>query len=209
MTLLMVSYIICLVLSFFISTQEFAHNYLQINKSLLYSKNFYFNLYGFVHGLISCAMLWFIIYKGIINGSDNISVILTSIGIGLGIKGFTNISFFDKKIDDTNTIHYGPKDITQKLEKYLKPVIIRRHDMAIKEIIQNRKTYLSAFDEADIKGALVKYLPLDEKKGGEYVRESYIRLVPEWGLFEVQESYIEKYGISRYKTAIKSLNNKN
>lgn len=201
----LIFYIVCFLLSFLISSLEFAHNNYPLNKMLLYKNNIYFIIYGVGHGVISSGILFFMYDSNLFEHGNHLIFLLTAIGVGIGIKGFTHISFYEREIEGAGSISYGPKQLFKMIEKYLSPHVKERHDIAIKKYIQKKEKKLNDFDKAELITALKKYLPLEHKKNRDYLETSFLALMPEWEPFDIQEYYIEKYGINRYNMAIKDL----
>lgn len=202
-------YAFCFILSFLVSSLEYSHNHFQVNKRLLFFSNQFFLIHGIIYGLLSCFIMYITKLNLITESSNHFHVFFIAFTVGLGIKGFTNISFYEKKNDKDNIINYGPKQAFIKLEKYLFPMIEERHDLAVKGYIQKNSIDTKDYSFEMIKEALLKFIPLKHKKDGEYLKKTFLQLIPEWDLFDIQEYYIEIYGICRYKKALCFLKAKN
>lgn len=205
MSLINFSYVICFAFSYFISSFEFAQNNYPKNKKLLYRKNIYFNVYGICHGIVSTVLLCYLLDKKVIDDTNTWGVIFTAIGIGLGINGLTSISFFDKKLNDTTNLSIGPKELIDRIERYLIPEVKEKHDVAIKSYIKSKSKHVDKYEKEEIIKAFMEFIPFDKKRNSDYLQKSYFQLLPGWEIFEIQEYYIDEFGVDRYDRAIKSL----
>ncbi len=194
-----------------ISMLEYGHRKFRKNYLLLFVISLPFHLYGFLHGLLAVLIYWVLSEKHLL-ATGEVAFVLNPLLVGLGIKGITNLNFYNivsakGKEEKMEITPLGPKLIMDSIEKYSETLIEDNHDKYLDmQIHQSLKNPLQQIPTATLLKEMPKFLP-----------HSLERVVQVAFMDEVKESiathkgdlhfamrlFVSQYGLSRYKMFVK------
>lgn len=205
------------VIAYPISMLEYGYRKFQSNYPLLFRISLPFHVYGFAHGVLAVFVYWVLWMKGFLPEGE-VAAVLNPLGVGLGIKGITNLNFYsivstqgastEKKTDAPMT-PVGPKLIMDSIEKYSEAFIENSHDQYLDSYIHKSiDNCLKTLPSEKIITELIKHLPHSTKK---IIRQAFKDEVEqsirdsEGDLYFAMRLFVSQYGLSRYKRFINQI----
>lgn len=191
---------------------EYGHRKFRTNYLLLFKISFPFHLYGIAHGILAAFIYWILDAKGFLP-SGKVADVLNPITIGLGIKGLTNLNFYNivsshNKTDSASEDRIqmtpvGSKLIMDSIEKYCENLIENSHDHYLDAYIHKSiyTTLQKRHSEVIIK-TIAKHLPYSTKK---IIRIAFIKEVEQsildgdGDMYFAMRLFVNQYGLSRFK----------
>ncbi|MEH0155620.1 hypothetical protein V6R21_15845 [Limibacter armeniacum] len=195
-------YFLTFLFSFIISTIQFGEENIGKDYSYLYGESASFWAYGIIHGLLSVLVLVFLVEKNILSSPNLLDKFIYAAALGLSLKGFANISFFNKQVNNDQTISFGPKLIMDYLDNYLGSRIIELHDdIILKRIATALTTNLTKYDQAELNEILAEYIP----KSNKLQKESFKLELENATKIDSLRFFINQYGMKRFDIMIKNI----
>ncbi|MBL6446592.1 hypothetical protein JMN32_09740 [Fulvivirga sp. 29W222] len=211
-------YLFTFIAAYPISMLEYGHRKFRKNYLLLFKISFPFHLYGIAHGLLATFIYWVLFKKNLLPGGE-VAAILNPLTIGLGIKGITNLNFYnivsskgkEPSDDKVQIIPVGPKLVMDSIEKYCETLIEDNHDHYLDAYIHKSIEALRQIPPATISQEIQKYLPHSLPK---IVRETFMEEVKQnigdnnGDLYFAMRLFANQYGLNRYKKFVTHITRK-